>query len=128
VMASAKAPRRSVEAELADLAQAMGDPRSDLAQERLRIAFRQGRALVVARAATLARQHRAVALVPELKEAFARFLRDPVKSDPSCHAKLAALEALDALEDMDVTPFLTGARHVQKEAAWGPPVDTAVGV
>src|SRR4029077_17848005 len=63
-----------------------------------------------------------------LQQCFSRFEQNPAKSDPACRAKLAVLDALDHLEHPDPAPFLQGARLVQKEASWGPPVDTAGGV
>src|SRR4029077_9218186 len=52
----------------------------------------------------------------------------PAKSDPGCRAKLATLEALDYGEHGDSQAFLDATRAVQMEAAWGPPIDTAVGL
>jgi HEAT repeat protein len=80
---------------------------------------------VVARAARLAGQWECAALVPDLVTAFERFLKDPVKTDKGCAAKLACVEALDALDSGCDAVFLKGVRHVQMEPAWGPPEDTA---
>src|SRR5262245_17790560 len=118
----------SLEAEQAALRMADENPGSPGAIEALRATLRSGRSLMAARAAQIIKEHRLDELTGELVLAFDRFLADPVKNDPSCHAKLAILEALDEIEAMSAAPFLSGARHIQKEPAWGPPVDTAAGV
>lgn len=97
-------------------------------REAIRRGLGSARSPVVARAATLIKDHRLDGFGPALEAAFARFFADPVKSDPGCHAKRAALEALDFTEHPDPTPFFRGAGHVQREPAWGPPVDTAAGL
>jgi hypothetical protein len=61
----------------------------------------------------------------ELEEAFARFLVDPVKTDPGCRAKLAVAEALRKLEAHAFDVFLRGIVHKQPEPRFGPPIDTA---
>jgi HEAT repeat protein len=106
----------------------VAEPRSAIGRERILAALASKRSLVVARAANLVKQHRLEDFADALKAAFARFLVDPVKTDPSCPAKLAAIEALDFTDWMDDEPFLTAARHIQLEPAWGPPVDTAAGL
>lgn len=123
-----KKKRCGVAEEIADLARCAASPTTAESREQLRKALVRGEALVVARAGEIVREHLIDGLSRELKDAFQRFLRDPVKTDPVCHAKLAVLEALDAQEDRDDAPFLAAARHVQLEPAWGPPVDTAIGV
>ena len=123
-----KKKRLTLDEELHEVGLAAADPRSAESTGRLKVGLRSPRSFVVARAATLIKDRRLEGFDELLRDAFTRFLEDPVKSDPGCKAKLAALEALDFTESMDADPFLTGARYVQKEAAWGPPVDTATGV
>jgi HEAT repeat protein len=101
---------------------------ADSGRERFRQALASGKALRVARAAHLIRQHSLADFDDELRAAFAHFAPLPYKSDPSCHAKLALLEALDYGESRDERPFLRAVRIVQKEPAWGPPIDTAAPV
>ena len=103
-------------------------PHSKEARAHLVLALQSPRALTAARAARAIREHRIEGLDAELGAAFARFLENPVKTDPGCTAKLAALEALDYGESMDEGPFLRGVRTFQLEGAWGPPEDTAAGV
>lgn len=54
-----------------------------------------------------------------------RFCENPVKRDPGCRAKLAALKALDFMELLDPDPFLTAIRYRQFEPSPGGRVDTA---
>src|SRR5262245_52736381 len=125
---SKKRKQQTFEDEQKALAEVANDPRSEEARVRLCAALRSQRSLIVASAARLIKQRCLAGFDGELKAAFERFLDDPVKTDPSCNAKLAAIEALDYAESMDAEPFLRAARHVQKEPAWGAPVDTAAGL
>lgn len=109
------ARRVSFEEELAALSAVAAAPRSDDARARLLAGLGSKRSLVAARAARLVKEHAVAGLERELAGTFARFLVDPVKSDPVCQAKLAALEALDYGESADAEPFLRAARHVQFE-------------
>jgi HEAT repeat protein len=117
--------RQTLEEEQQALSAALATPDSEAARSALAAALGSARSLVVARAARFIKEQRLPGFEPALKQAFARFLENPIRSDPGCAAKLAALEALDYDECDDVAPFLRAARHVQKEPAWGPPVDTA---
>ncbi|MEL6347853.1 MAG: HEAT repeat domain-containing protein [Myxococcota bacterium] len=94
----------------------------------LRTALRKKAAPIAARAAAIVQNRQLTALVPDLVFAFERFLKNPVKRDPSCEAKRAILQALDRLDHDDPELFIRAARLVQLEPAWGPPVDTAVPV
>jgi HEAT repeat protein len=120
--------RGRLEEQLEALEQACAAPESPEAAARLRGALREGPALVAARAGKVIRERGLDGFAADLEAAFRRFLADPVKSDPGCPAKLAALEALDFGGHGDAAVFLEAVRHVQLEPAWGPPVDTAVGV
>ncbi|HYV48624.1 MAG TPA: HEAT repeat domain-containing protein [Myxococcaceae bacterium] len=91
-------------------------------------ALEKGAGVVAARAAAIIKEQHLEGFEDALRAAFDRFLQDPARTDPSCHAKVALLEALDFLEWMDPAPFLRGVRYVQEEKQWGPPVDTATGV
>src|SRR5258708_18608176 len=127
-MGPGKKKRSSVEEQLAAM-QALADaPATSELREQLRAALRTAPSLVAARAAKIVRDRAMDGFAEDLEAAFRRFLPDAVKSDPSCRAKLAALEALDFGEHPDPQPFLLATRHFQLEPAWGPPVDTAVGL
>jgi HEAT repeat protein len=127
-MAVQKKRRSPTEAELDALRAATIAPRAPEAIERLRAALRSPHSLVVAYAANHVREHGLEGFEDDLEAAFRSFMSAPAKSDPGCRAKLATLEALDYAEHRDAQPFLDATRAVQMEAAWGPPVDTAVGL
>ncbi|MEI6509995.1 MAG: hypothetical protein WCO14_03510 [bacterium] len=81
--------------------------------------------LVVAKAASLAKHFRLADLLPELQAAYRQFLSNPQKTDKLCMAKEAAIEALDALEDLEEELFLHAVGYVQLEPAYGGSADTA---
>lgn len=85
-------------------------------------------ARVVTRAASLAEERSLHELIPELHDAYARFLTEPVKRDPHCLAKQAIVRALVNLECHDVPFYLEGIRYQQLEPVWGAHVDTAADV
>lgn len=80
---------------------------------------------VVGRAARAAREADLTALAPDLVAAFSRFLEDPVRRDPGCVAKTEIVRALLSFGHSAPDVFLRGAVHVQREPAFGPPIDTA---
>jgi len=92
----------------------------------VRKALRDASNLVVAEAAEIVAAKHLAELVPDLVAAFDRFMIDPEETDKVCRAKTAITETLQKLEYSDADVFLHGIRHVQKEPAWGKPVDTAV--
>jgi len=80
---------------------------------------------VVGRAARAAREADLATLASDLIAAFPRFLEDPVRRDPGCVAKTEIVHALLAFGHAAPEVFLRGAAHVQREPAFGRPVDTA---
>ncbi len=110
---------------LAALARFADSPPEPEERPRILAALGDARSPLVAKAARIVSRHRIAEAVPAMLAALARAYRDPTRSDPGCNAKEALVEALDALDHPEAEPFLTAARHVQLEAAWGPPVDTA---
>jgi HEAT repeat protein len=84
--------------------------------------------LVVARAATLSGEKLLHELIPDLKNAYARFLHDPVKRDPLCKAKKAITRGLVALECLDVGFYQAGILYRQLEPVWGGRADTATDI
>lgn len=81
--------------------------------------------LVVAKAAKLARELQLSELVPELVAAFDRMWANPAKFDKRCAAMTEIVSALYEFDYREPDIYLRGIRHVQKEASFGPPVDTA---
>ena len=94
----------------------------------LRPFLRDKAGIVAAAAATIAADCELHALEKELEETFARFLVDPVKTDPGCRAKLAAADALRKLEVRAPDVYLRGVGVRQLEPTFGPPIDTATPV
>jgi hypothetical protein len=81
--------------------------------------------LIAAKAADLIREANLKSLEPQLAEAFNRFMQNPSTTDKGCAAKQAIVNTLYELGCDAQDVFLVGIRHVQKEGAWGKPVDTA---
>lgn len=117
-----------IEKELGALEPALKNPDEPASREALRAALVKAHSFAVEKAAGVIRDRLLSGFETELKAAFDRFLQNPIKSDPGCKAKLAVLEALDFLEELDCAPFVKAIHHFQLEPAWGPPVDTATGV
>ena len=115
---------RSFDADLTAL-EALADMSPEAALTPLRKALGHRNNFIVAKAAKLTAQHRLADLLPDLSAAFDRFLKDPVKSDPQCWAKIALARALAAMEFQDPDPFLAGVHYIQLEPVWGGRSDTA---
>lgn len=119
-MSSPKADRK-----LAELEALRSDPSSVATLTALRAALRDRSASVAAKAAKLAAEFGRRELLPELTQAFDRFLTDAARTDPQCWAKNAIAAALRTLRADDPGPWLRGVAHVQFEAVWGGKADTA---
>jgi len=117
--------RDPVLAALQALAQAARRPRDDATVALVRASLAHRSNHVVARAARAAREADLAALAPDLIAAFPRFLEDPIRRDPGCSAKTEIARALIAFTCPAPDVYLRGAVHVQKEPAFGPPIDTA---
>jgi HEAT repeat protein len=118
------ASRRKLEEVLAALRRVHEDPRSEASLAELRKSLADRRAHAVARAADLVAEFELHAFVPELLEAFDRFMAEPA-ADPGCPAKKAIAESLGKIGHDDPDVFLRGIRHVQWEPVYGGRVDTA---
>jgi HEAT repeat protein len=81
--------------------------------------------LVVAKAAKLAGEMGARALLPDLVASFRRLMTDPAKLDKHCAGLTEIAMALYQLDCDDAGPCLAGLRHVQMEGSFGPPIDAA---
>jgi HEAT repeat protein len=80
---------------------------------------------VAAAAASTAERLEAVALAPDLVEAFLELMKDPAKRDPGCEALIAIAKALVAMDDPAARVYFAGVHHVQMEGSFGPPIDAA---
>lgn len=104
------------------------EPHGAETRKQLRAALGSASAYRVALAARLIAQHTVPGCTDALVAALERLLEPPARRDPSCHAKLALLEALRAVGEggRDVVPALRRALvHVQLEPVYGGQVDTA---
>jgi hypothetical protein len=81
--------------------------------------------LVVAKAAKVAAELHVSSVTPDLLAGFNRFMEDPAKLDKRCVAMTEIVAALYELDYLEPEVYLRGLRHVQMEASFGPPVDTA---
>lgn len=118
-------PRRKTEDELALVASLRGDPGSPATAKALTELFHKGSSFAVAAAATLVGDESLDELAPLLAPAFRRFVDDGVKRDPGCKAKIELVRTLGRLGRDEEDAYLTAVGLVQKEPAFGPPVDTA---
>jgi HEAT repeat protein len=116
---------RGVEAMLAQLNELRSQLSTPETSAALARALSNSSNLVAAKAAALVREGKLQALVPQLVEMFHRFMRDPARTDKGCAAKKEAAQTLYEFGASEGDLFLAGARHVQLEASWGKPVDTA---
>ena len=60
-----------------------------------------------------------------LEQDFEKWLDTKASLDPGCTAKIGLAKALVALEASSLEPLPKGLTLVQKEASYGPPIDTA---
>jgi len=81
---------------------------------------------VVAKAAKVAAELHQHDAIPALVKAFHRLMAGPEQLDKGCMALTEIVAALYTLDHYDSELLLTGIRHVQLEASFGPPTDTAV--
>lgn len=119
------AKARKLEEQLAALSKLRDDPTSPATLSELRRAIKGKSNHVAGHAAEIAAEFYLDALVPDLVEAFARFMVNPVKTDPQCVAKTAIVQALYRLDAREPEIFINGISHVQMEPVWGGQVDTA---
>jgi len=117
--------RDPVRAALQTLAEAARRPRDPATLALVRESLSHRSNHVVARAARAAREADLSDLAPDLVTAFPRFLDDPVRRDPGCVAKTEVVHALLSFLHPSPDIYLRSARHVQREPAFGAPIDTA---
>ncbi len=81
--------------------------------------------LVIAKAAKVAGELRATAVLSDLVASFHKLMVDPSRLDKRCAALTEIVTALYELDYDDPDPYLIGLRHIQMEGSFGPPVDAA---
>jgi HEAT repeat protein len=115
----------STEERLAELSKLREVPNSPALRTELQKHLSSRVNLVVAKAAQIAGRLEDRSLVPDLIQAFDRFMVNAAQTDKGCVAKTEIVKALCTLECEREELFLKGIRHVQLEPAYGGPVDTA---
>lgn len=118
-------PARKIELELEQLNALRSRPDDPATILALRKALGDRVNLLTAKAASIAAELNLTELVPDLAQAFERFFREPVRTDPQCWAKTAISKALKDLNYDESPLFLRGLRHVQMEPVYGGQADSA---
>ncbi len=115
----------SLEEQLDSLADLRAQPPSAEGRARLARDLANRSNLVAAKAALIAAEWQSAELIPELLEAFARFMQKPETTDRRCAAKIEILKALVQLEHNGPAVFRRAMSHIQMEPTWGGTADTA---
>ena len=119
---------RKLEELLALLTQVRTEPTSEGAIAILQQVLKSKYSLAVARAAKIVGDAELYQLMPNLVDAFERFMINPEETDQGCLAKKEIAETLYRLEYSEDGIFLQGIHHVQMEPVWGGQEDTAAGL
>jgi hypothetical protein len=114
-----------IEQALEKLAALKSAPNAATLLDDLRSSLRNRSNLVVAKAAKIAGERSLDELLPDLVTAFHRLMADPARLDKRCAAVTEILAALYAMDYSEPEVYLNAIRHVQMEASFGPPVDSA---
>lgn len=121
-------PKRSAEEKLEALQDIVEHGTQASVQAALQSALKEKNNFFVAKATGWAGEHLCYDLIPDLVDAYQRFLQTPLKSDKTCAAKRAIVRALYELNYDDVEFFRVGLRYRQLEPVWGGHVDAAVDI
>lgn len=103
--------RQTFEEKLAAIESLGSAPGSAL--DPVRKALRDRNNFICSKAAAVAGELLLRETIPDLVDAFDRFLKDPAKTDPQCWAKIAIVKALKDLGHDDPAVFLRGIAHRQ---------------
>jgi HEAT repeat protein len=117
--------QRSLTSQLAALDALRAAPVTEDTVAQVRDALTRANNHIVATAAQIAGEAELAELEPDLTRAFERLMRNPVKTDPGCAAKIALIEALTQLDGAAEDVYLRGIRYRQMEPTWGGQEDTA---
>ena len=117
--------KQSFDQKLARLKQLESEPKSDENIRKIGKALLDSNSVLTAKAARIAAKLGIRELEPDLLNAFHRYVQASAKSDPGCRAKIAIMDALNAMDYSKPDIFLVGIRHVQMEYSFGQPTDTA---
>jgi hypothetical protein len=94
-------------------------------EAKLKDAMSSGSNLVVAKAVKIAREKQLDTLMQACKDAYVRFKENAETTDPGCAAKSEIVRWLIEAPQREEEIYLHGVEHVQLEAGWGHPTDTA---
>ena len=103
-------------------------PVSEEAIGEIRRALNGNISLLVAKAADIVSNWKLYDLLPDMTDAFQRFLVNNGKADKQCTAKTSIINALNDLEYLGDDVYLAGVHYVQMEPVWGGQADTAIDV
>ena len=112
----------------AELGRLSHEPMTPAIAATLRKTIHGKTSLLVSRAVDIAAANNLVDLVPDMLDAFGRFVENGADVDKGCRAKTSIINALNKLEFLGSAIFLAGAYYKQMEPSFGPPEDTAVEV
>ena len=101
---------------------------AQLTHETLSTSLEEKHYRIVAKAAKLCAEHLLYELEENLRKAYQRFLKNPVKTDPNCIAKRALSRAVVDLDGKHLDFYLAGIQYKQLEPVWGGSVDTAADI
>jgi HEAT repeat protein len=121
------AKRLSIDDRIDALAKLRRGPSTPEAIQAVKAGLTDKSNLVVAKAATVARELSMTMLTADLVAAFNRFIDDP-SQDKGCAALTAAVQALQTFGASEAEVYLRGIHHVQMEASYGGSIDAAIGV
>lgn len=116
----------STEAKIENLAKIVESGDKEQSQLALSKALKEKSNFLVAKAAQWCGEHLNYELIPDLVNAYDRFLQKPFESDKTCAAKRAIARALYELDYDNVEFYKAGIKYIQLEPVWGGHVDTAV--
>ncbi|MGB7415432.1 MAG: HEAT repeat domain-containing protein [Thermosynechococcaceae cyanobacterium] len=119
------AKSRKLEQEQALLAELRDMPMTPETSEQWCKLLSSRQASIVAQSAKHFGKRGITQFIPELVQAFGRFMDKAGHNDPNCLAKTAIAETLYRLEASTTNLFLQGIRHIQMEPVWGGSTDTA---
>lgn len=117
--------RLTTEAAIAAVAKLAAADLETNIEDELRSLLKHRSNFVIGKAVRLAEERRIGSATPELIDSFAYFMSDCVKRDPGCSGKLAIVNCLMAFNEPAWDVYLSGVKHIQKEPAFGKPIDTA---
>jgi len=114
--------KQDIEGKVREIEALRREPDSEVVAAQLETWLKQRNNYLVAKAAEVAAAVGSTGLLPQIVEAYDRFVKgDPKKSDPQCWAKIALVKAMKELGNRDPEPYIRGLSVVQLGAWVAPP-------